>query len=70
MIQDLKNQNIDGLILPSDLTNYFNIQNCDLQDLKDLINEFDYGLVFPVGLDKSISGNISQAIVKLTETYR
>jgi len=70
MIDDLRTEKIDGLVLPSDLTNYYITQYCDLQDLKDLINEYDYGIVFPIGLDKSISGNISQAIVKMTETYR
>jgi len=70
MITDLKGKVIDAIILPSDLTEYYDAQHCDVQILNDLISEFDYGLIFPATGDKDTFGNITQAIVKLTETHR
>ena len=70
MISDLRNKVIDAVILPSDLTEYYDAQYCDVQELNDFLSEFDYSLVFPVAADKDTFGNITQAIVKLTETHR
>jgi len=70
MISDLRNKVVDAVILPSDLTEYYDAQYCDVQELNDFLSEFDYSLVFPVAADKYTFGNITQAIVKLTETHR
>lgn len=70
MIEDLRNKKIDAIILTNPLTEYYGTQYCDVQELDDYIGDFDYGLMFPPAADRQLVTNISQAIIKLSETYR
>lgn len=69
MISDLRDGKIDAIILTDTLTDYYDTQYCDIQELDDVIEEFNYGLLFPSQADKKLIGNVSHAIIKLTETH-
>ena len=70
MIEDLRSHKIDGIVLTNPITEYYDNKYCDIQQLDDLLSEFDYGLMFPPDADSITYTSISRAIIKLTETHR